>query len=255
MSDIHTTPSPSTALQSMALLATGRTGADSERLVREVRQKARRDKRCLTWADIEQALGADRKAMSDDLRWRVSVHEAGHAMVWSLLGIGEIESVTLGMGDMGQVTVQRFTHLSQTEDWLTKTMAAILAGRVAELLVIGEPLVGSGGGENSDLAKATAIALDAETSLGMAEHQPLLYRLSSRGFDMLTLDRDLADRVNARLLNAETMARGLLEKQGAKLMKLASHLNQAGVMSGNEVRELLGMNLDGVENEDVKTRL
>jgi len=252
MSDIGSSSSASPALQSLALLAIGKTGADIERLVREVRQQARRDKRGLTWDDIEHALGADRMAMSDDLRWRVSVHEAGHAIVWSLLGIGEVESVTLGMGDMGQVTVRRFTHLSQTEDWLTKTMAAILAGRVAELLVIGEPLVGSGGGEGSDLAKATAIALDAETSLGMAEHQPLLYRLSTRGFDMLTLDRDLAERVNARLLTAETMARGLLEEQGSKLMKLANHLNQAGVMSGDEVRQLLGMGI-GRDDEGGET--
>ena len=161
MSDIITLSSSSERIQALALLATGRTGADIELLVREVRQKARRDKRELTWSDIEQALGAQRMAMSDDLRWRVSVHEAGHAMAWTLLGIGEVASVTLGLEQMGQVTVDRYRHLPQTEDWLTRTMAAILAGRVAELLVIGDPMVGSGGGEDSDLAKASAIALDA----------------------------------------------------------------------------------------------
>jgi len=240
MSDTIPSSTSSEGLQALALLATGCTGADIERMIREVRQKVRRDTRKLTWADIEQALGADRMAMSDDLRWRVSVHETGHAMAWSMLGIGKVESVTLGIEQMGQVTVDRYRHLSQTEEWLTKTIAAILAGRVAELLVIGEPLVGSGGGENSDLAKATAIALDAETSLGMAERQPLLYRLSNRGFDMLTLDRELADRVNARLLTAETMVRRLLEEHGSKLMEIATILNENGVMSGEELRKLLG---------------
>ncbi|PHR25381.1 MAG: hypothetical protein COA37_00600 [Hoeflea sp.] len=167
MSEFVSTSSPSPALQSLALMAIGRTGADIERLVREVRQKARREKRQPAWIDIERALGDDRMAMSDDLRWRVSVHEAGHATAWTLLGIGDVESVTLGIGEVGQVTVNRYRHLSQTEEWLTKTMAAILAGRVAEMLVVGEPMVGSGGGEGSDLAKATAIALDAETSLGI----------------------------------------------------------------------------------------
>ena len=240
MSDTIPSSTSSEGLQALALLATGCTGADIERMIREVRQKVRRDTRKLTWADIEQALGADRMAMSDDLRWRVSVHETGHAMAWSMLGIGKVESVTLGIEQMGQVTVDRYRHLSKTEEWLTKTIAAILAGRVAELLVIGEPLVGSGGGENSDLAKATAIALDAETSLGMAERQPLLYRLSNRGFDMLTLDRELADRVNARLLTAETMVRRLLEEHGSKLMEIATILNENGVMSGEELRKLLG---------------
>lgn len=255
MSDIITLSSSSERIQALALLAAGRTGADIELLVREVRQKARRDKRELTWSDIEQALGAQRMAMSDDLRWRVSVHEAGHAMAWTLLSIGEVASVTLGLEQMGQVTVDRYRHLPQTEEWLTKTMAAILAGRVAELLVIGEPMVGSGGGEDSDLAKATAIALDAETRLGVAEHQPLLYRPSARGFEILTLDRDLAERVNHRLLTAETMAHNLLEDQGAKLMLLASRLNQSGVMSGKEVREMLGITPNVLEKEDGETRL
>lgn len=255
MSDTIPFSSSSDGLQALALLATGRTGADIERMVREVRQKARRDKRELTWADIEHALDDQRMRMSDDLRWRVSVHEAGHAMAWSLLGIGKVESVTLGLEQMGQVTVDRYRHLPQTEEWLIKTMAAILAGRVAELLVIGEPMVGSGGGEDSDLAKATAIALDAETRLGMAEHQPLLYRPSVRGFEILTLDRDLAERVNTRLLTAETMAHNLLEEQGAKLMRLAGHLNQSRVMSGNEAREMLGITPNVLEKDDGETPL
>lgn len=244
MSNLHSSLSPATALQSLALLAIGRTGADIERLVREVRQQARRDRRELTWSDIEQALGAQRMLMSDDLRWRVSVHETGHAMAWTLLKIGDVESVTLGLGDVGQVTVNRYRHLPQTEIWLTKTMAAILAGRVAEMLVVSEVLAGSGAGPDSDLAKATGIALDAETSLGFAEHQPLLYRASARGFDVLTLDRELADRVNARLLAAETMARGLLEAHRAKLMAIATRLNESQVMSGDEVRLLMGIGGD-----------
>lgn len=241
MSDTHSSTPSATALQSLALLAIGRTGADIERLVREVRQKARRDRRDLLWTDIEQALGAQRMTMSDDLRWRVSVHEAGHAIAWTLFKIGDVESVTLGLGEVGQVTVNRYRHLPQTETWLTKTMAAILAGRVAEMLVVGEVLAGSGAGPDSDLAKATGIALDAETSLGFAEHQPLLYRASARGIDVLTLDRDLAERVNARLLAAEAMARGLLEAHRAKLMAIATRLNESHIMSRDEVRLLMGI--------------
>lgn len=255
MSDTHSSTPPATALQSLALLAIGRTGADIERLVREARQQARRERRDLLWTDIEQALGAQRMTMSDDLRRRVSVHEAGHAIAWTLLKIGDVESVTLGLGEVGQVTVNRYRHLPQTETWLTKTMAAILAGRVAEMLGVGEVLAGSGAGPDSDLAKATVIALDAETCLGFAEHQPLLYRASARGFDVLNLDRELADRVNARLLAAETMARGLLEAHRAKLMAIATRLNESGVMSGDEVRRLICRGGDGRGEEDSEIRL
>ena len=151
--------------------------------------------------------------------------------------------------------VNRYGHLAQTENWLTKTMAATLAGRVAEQLVIGEVLAGSGGGEDSDLAKATGIALDAETSLGFAEQQPLLYRASPRGFDVLALDGELAIKVNARLLRAESMARELLDREGTKLMELASRLNSAGIMSGEEVRQLLSDRHAGQGQEGDETRL
>ncbi len=255
MSDLHSSTSPATVLQSLALLAIGRTGADIEHLVREVRQKARRDRRDLRWSDIEQALGAQRKTMSADLRWSVSVHEAGHAIAWTMLGIGKVASVTLGLAEMGEVTVDRYRHLAQTETWLTRIMAAILAGRVAEKLVTGEVMAGAGGGDQSDLAKATAIALDAETSLGFAEHQPLLYRASARGFDVLTLDRDLAERVNARLLAAEKIARDVLEKHAAKLMQIATHLNGTGVMSGDEVRQMVGIGGDDTGEGHAETRL
>ncbi|MBC7284668.1 ATP-dependent Zn protease [Hoeflea sp.] len=254
MSEANRSPSSSLRLEALALLAIGRTGADIERIVREARQKARRGQRDLVWTDIEQALDADRMTMSDDLRWRVSVHEAGHAIAFTLLGIGEVESVTLGIGSVGQVIVNRYGHLAQTEHWLTKTMAATLAGRVAEQMVVGEALAGSGGGEDSDLAKATGIALDAETSLGFAEQQPLLYRATVRGFDVLSLDRQLAERVNARLLRAETIARELLDREGSKLMALASRLNHSGNMTGEEVRQLLGIRLVGQDHEVSETQ-
>ncbi|MBC7281575.1 ATP-dependent Zn protease [Hoeflea sp.] len=250
MSDSHPSMSSATALQSLALLAIGRTGADIERMVREARQQARRDSRDLTWTDIERALGAQHMTMSDDLRWRVAAHEAGHAIAWTLLRIGKVESVTIGLREMGQVTVDRYRHLPQTEIWLTRTMAAILAGRVAEQIVIGEVIAGSGGGDESDLAKATLVALDAETSLGFSDHQPLLYRASLRGFDVLSLDRDLADRVNGRLLAAETIVRELLEKHETKLKTIAARLNETGVMSGEELRHLTGMDGDGTPTED-----
>tara|TARA_R110002020_G_scaffold410770_5_gene620452 strand:+ start:22210 stop:22965 length:756 start_codon:yes stop_codon:yes gene_type:complete len=250
MSDSLPSTSSSTALQSLAWLAIGRTGADIEKLVREVRQQARRDRRELTWTDIEQALGAQRMTMSDDLRWRVAVHEAGHAMAWTLLDIGKVESVTIGLREMGEVAVDRYRHLAQTEIWLTRVMAAILAGRVAEQLVIGEVMAGSGGGDESDLAKATLVALDAETSLGFSEHQPLIYRASLRGFDVLTLDRELAERVYGRLIAAETLAHDLLVRHEANVLRIATRLSKTGVMSGEELRQLMGIDGDGTPAED-----
>ena len=53
----HTiTPEQHPDLRRLALLATGSTGADIERLVRDVRRKTRRQQRSLTWNALEQAL-------------------------------------------------------------------------------------------------------------------------------------------------------------------------------------------------------
>ena len=53
---------PPDGLRPLALLALGRTGADIERLVREVRRKLRREGRAMVWGDLETALRDGRDA-------------------------------------------------------------------------------------------------------------------------------------------------------------------------------------------------
>lgn len=229
------------SLRSLAMLALGRSGADIERLVREVRQVARRQQRTIRWDDVEHALRSGQMPMSDDLRWRVCVHEAGHATAWSLLDIGEVMSVAIGTGEMGQVLTRQHSHIPQTQGWLRATMACLLAGRAAEFLIFGDTVAGSGGEEQSDLAKATHYAIAAETTLGFSDHQPLVYRGTARSFDMLNFDQDLAKRVNDRLANADTLAHNLLETHRQGMLDIAVQLRGRGVMEGDEVRQILGL--------------
>lgn len=226
-------------LRPLALLATGRTGADIERLVREVRRKARREQRVLTWGDLEQALLTGQMCMSDDLRWRTAIHEAGHAMAFTLTGIAEVITAKIGIDGVGQVASRQNSHLPQTEAWLMHFITCMLAGRSAELLMFGEPMAGAGGGDDSDLARATSHALAAETRLGFSKHQPLIYRSEGGSVSELSLDRHLAERVNARLLAAEQTARDMLEARRGDLMAIATRLNEARVMTGGEVRQML----------------
>lgn len=226
-------------LRPLALLATGRTGADIERLVREVRRKTRREKRDITWSDLEQALVAGQMRMTDDLRWRTAVHEAGHAVAFTLTGIAEVVTATVGVDGVGQVSSRQNDHLAQTEAWLMNFIACLLAGRTAELIVFGEPVAGAGGGGDSDLARATSHALAAETRLGFSKHQPLVYHSQGGSVSELNLDRNLTERVNARLMAAEKAARDLLEARRYVLLALATHLNDVRVMTGGEVRQML----------------
>jgi ATP-dependent Zn protease len=230
---------PRDVLRPLGLLATGRTGADIERLVREVRRKVRREQRVLTWGDLEQALLAGQMRMSDDLRWRTAVHEAGHAMAFTLTGIAEVITATVGIDGVGQVASRQNSHLPQTEAWLMRFITCLLAGRTAELMVFGEPVAGAGGGDDSDLARATNHALAAETRLGFSKHQPLVYHSEGGSVSELNLDRHLTERVNARLMAAEQAARDMLEARRGDLMAIATRLNEVRVITGDEVRQML----------------
>lgn len=234
---IATTQPPD--LRRLALLATGSTGADIERLVRDVRRRTRRQQRSLTWGDLEHALLAGQMKLSDEVRWRTAIHEAGHAIAFCDTGIAEVMTVTIGIGGMGQVVSRQHHHLLQTQEWLMNSIACMLAGRMAELLVFGDTVAGAGGYDDSDLARATDHAVAAETRLGFADQQPLLYRSVASSINELSLDRNLADRVNARLVTADVTARNLLETRRDELIAIADRLKDVGAMTGEEVRALL----------------
>lgn len=234
-----------TPLSRLALLACGRTGADIERLVRELRQKTRRERRPITWADIETALTASRVRLTGDHRYRLAVHEVGHAMAYTLLETGTVYAVTVGgslngsIQSFGQVEFTPFLDRQQNDDWLMRTCASSLAGRAAEILIFGETLAGSGGDPNSDLARATRLMLAAETQLGFSDVNPLIYVAPEQGQQQLLYDAELRNRVNERLKHAEAMAMEMLTRNKMALTVIAAKLADVGVMSGNEFRKAL----------------
>lgn len=232
-------------LSRLALLACGRTGADIERLVRELRQKTRRERRPVTWADIERALMTSRIRLTDDHRYRLAVHEVGHAMAYTLLETGTVYAVTVGgslngsVQSFGQVEFTPFLDRPQSDDWLMRTCAASLAGRTAEQLVFGETLAGSGGDLNSDLARATRLMLAAETQLGFSDVNPLIYVSPEQAQQQLLYDAKLRNRVDARLKRAEAVAMEMLTRHQTALVAIAAQLADIGVMSGDEFRKAL----------------
>lgn len=222
------------ALRPLALLATGSTGADIERAIREARGTARRQRRPLVWADVETALTASARPPHDALDWQIAVHEIGHAIAYAALGIGSVSTIRIG-GRGGQVTADVELSAVQDESGLMKLMAAILAGRVAEQIVFGRAHVGAGGNAESDLARATQLATEAETSLGLGAEMPLLYRPPANMSETLNYNPLLAQRVNDRLEAAAQIARAILEQHRDVTMSLADRLRRARVMEGAEV--------------------
>ncbi|MEP2978569.1 MAG: ATP-dependent Zn protease [Lentilitoribacter sp.] len=226
-------------LKPLAMSALGRTEADIERLVREERQKARREKRKLIYDDIKDALSIGQSSMPKELLWRIAIHESGHALAMIGFDLGTIQTISVGTGAGGFVESDIKRHAIQGEDWINRMLVFTLAGRTAEVLILGDAGMGSGGTEHPDLAQATNLALDAETNLGFGKRHPLLYRRFQDQSAMLTGDRQLAQRVHCRLEVAEAMAKKLLNQNRDVLPELAKRLATEKVLDGDEVHNLV----------------
>lgn len=229
------------ALKHLALAAQGMTGADIARLVRDARGIARRAKRKLRYRDILEVLDRQIGAVPSDVRWQISVHEAGHALVFTSLGIAEVQSVSTGRGDGGATSVRWPEVMPQTEEGVMQVITCYLAGRAAEMQVFGNSLIGHGGGEGSDLEIATTNAVRLETVLGCSGDLPLLYMPSERPPHDLRYDRGLAVRVNKRLEHALGTAMSIVTQHLEALLRLARELDHRRYLDGAAVRDILGL--------------
>nr|CAD6596256.1 ATP-dependent Zn protease [Rhizobium sp. TCK] len=230
------TPSP---LRRLALAAQGMTGADIERIIREARRKARRARRPLAYSDVQSAIAGSAERPSPELKWRISVHEAGHALMWSLTGVGTVVSMTTGQARGGDTRVEISTEATQTEAGMMSLIACILGGRAAEMTILGETMIGSGGSERSDLAMATVHATNLETMLGCSSSKPLLYMPPERISHDLRFDPSLATRVHQRLETAMGIALDAVREHNHALLELARTLDAETYLEGNRVSELL----------------
>jgi cell division protease FtsH len=229
-----------TALKALARKAQGMTGADIEHWVREARQKARRDRRSLSYADLESQLTGSKPSRSAALRLRIATHEAGHAVARMLVGFGPIAEISVDakMGG-GFVDGSIGTHDEMTEARLTAVLIGVLAGRAAEEVMLETVTVNAGGADHSDLALATRLALDMETILGIGGKWPLVHRKPGDTTEMLATDPELAARINERLERAYEAACTIVREQTDAVDFLAERLFDAGTLDGPELDTVL----------------
>ncbi len=236
---LATSASKHPLLRRLAARAMGMTGADIERIVREARLKARRERRALSLTDLEDGVRLSRPVQSPETLFLHAVHESGHALVHHVLGIGPLMGVTVdsengAYGNLG-FDMDRVRTDVRGEDTLTMLMA----GRAAEVLVFGFPGPGSGGASNSDLARATSLALAVERTWGVGDDLPLLYRPATDDTAVLDRDRELAMRIHARLERAEARAIEIIDRHRGALDALAAALADAQALEGADVIRIL----------------
>ncbi len=246
-------------LATVARITPGFAGADLENVINQAALlAARRGKVAVEMMDINEAIerviaGSERRTRTMNQREKevVAYHEAGHALVASLLpGIDPVHKVTIvPRGRALGYTWQRPTEdrylLSQTQ--LAAQLAVLLGGRVAEALTFNEVSTGAA----DDLTRATDLARRMVTEYGMAPilgpvrlaadpqaaylgpHQGLDARISSQTAAQV-------DAETKRIIEeAVDRAWELLETHRAALEQLATRLCEQETVDGEEVNAIL----------------
>ncbi len=206
----------------------GFAGADLANLVNEAAlHAARHSARMIGILHFREALekivlGTERPVlMNEHERTVVAYHEAGHALVSSLLPESDpVNKVTI---------IPRGRALGVTEDlpegdrfnysrqYLRTQLATLFGGRAAEQVAIGEITTGA----ESDLQRATQLARRMVGRWGMSDEMGLLF--ASEGMESPFLGREMAgsrDHSEATAARLDDAVRQLLEERMATAVRL-----------------------------------
>jgi cell division protease FtsH len=170
---------PEADLTPLALQCIGMSGADIARLVRSARALARRQREPLALRHLEASLAETRPPLDEALRWRVAVHEAGHAIASHATGLGTPQRIAIHAAGGYVETPNISTSPMKAE--MDAALITLMSGRAAERLFLGEVSAGAGGAEDSDLAKATDLATAMEKWRRRWDSNPR-YALTHAGF-------------------------------------------------------------------------
>lgn len=220
---------PDADLSVVAVAAVGMSGAEVAALVRAARALARKDRRALTVEDLSAAVAAIRPPLSEQLHWRVAVHEAGHAIVGTATGLARPTSIAIV--STGGFATQALQKGAGSREDFEAMLKISLAGRAAEMLVLGAHSMGAGGAEGSDLAHATGLSAAMEMSYGLGASTVWLGPPETAAA-RVRIDSALRMRVEAHLRQAEVEAMQILNANLDLLEEMATALAKHKFLSG-----------------------
>lgn len=246
-------------LRVIAARTPGMVGADLANIVNEATLlAARKGKSAVEMEDFEEAidrviagLAKKNRYLSPEEKKCIAYHEAGHAIVASVLTPNErvhrVSIIPRGVAALGY-TLQLPTeekYLLTKQELLAK-IAVLFGGRVAEELVFKEISTGA----QNDLEKATEIARAMVMDYGMSEVLgPQTFRKREHLFlDVPFKERELISEETAKLIDQEIAkilkscyetAKKILEEKRKILEKMVELLLEKEVLEGSELEALL----------------
>ncbi len=175
---------PDVSLPEMARATSGFTGADLENLLNEAALlAARRDKKAITKAEIEEAtikvvVGTEKKSkkVTDKEKKLTAYHEAGHAVtnyyLDSLDPVHQISIIPRGMAGGYTMSLPKEDKSYVSKQHMLDELVTLLGGRVAEAIILGDVSTGA----SNDIERATNIARNMITKYGMSDNLgPIAY--------------------------------------------------------------------------------
>jgi cell division protease FtsH len=230
------------AYEEMALNAIGATGADVEKWCRGARRRARSARRPMTEADVMAEICGQDERTEAELR-RIAVHEAGHAVMAELTRAGSVlgASIRGGEGRGGHVAMQPHKEAIRTKATLLADARVLLAGRAAEEVLLGDVSSGAGGGQQSDLAKASVMLVNGLAAHGLDGGAPLWTGpVRPEAMAQLMARRPaLAREAEALLAEAYAESKATLERQVHALQAVSDALLVRKSLLGDEISALV----------------
>ncbi|MCW5711575.1 AAA family ATPase [Shinella sp.] len=220
----------------------GMSGADLERVARDARRRARRERDELQLHHVRSALPVRQRHTPDQLR-HIAVHECGHAVVAAAIGctVSEVyiePDFVPGSGAYigGAAIIERPPGVVRDLAWYMDRVTHAMGGMVAEQMVYGA----HSDGVAVDLAVATDLALQAAAGLGMGAS---LYSHGIPGMTDLSrapnFDPSLRRRVDELLHEQATRARAVLEENREAFTELVELLIERQHLDGAVVQEIV----------------
>lgn len=245
-------------LRTIARSTAGFTGADLSNLLNEAAILAARNNRpAFTMEDVDEAMmkilaGPAKKshvASRRDLK-TTAIHEAGHAVAMYRLPshdpVRHISIVPRGRSLGATWSLPKDDSSNMTRNEMYEQIVALLGGRAAEELFLGDISVGA----SNDIERATKLAKDMVARYGMSEKIGTVSYLddgeifigrdyqSTKSYSEQvagTIDQEVK-----RLIDrAYTQCRDILQKDSAKLQELADYLLANESITGQQFENLM----------------
>ncbi len=168
---------PDVDLRVIAAQTAGFTGADLENILNEAALlAARRDKKAITMAEIEEAtvkviVGTEKrsKVMTEKNKKITAYHETGHAIAHYFCetqdDVHQISIIPRGFAGGYTMALPSEDKMYNSYNEMKEEIIVLLGGRVAESLIFGDITTGA----SNDIERATEIARSMVTKYGMSK--------------------------------------------------------------------------------------